>query len=967
MNQNRWQQIDELFDAVLEIPESEREDFLSKKCNGDEDLKKEVLSLLKAQDKADNFMENSAMNLMAKAIAGDQTNVFENSLYNKTLGNYKIEKPLGAGGMGEVYLAHDTKLNRKAALKILPKEFVSDGERVKRFEIEARAVSALNHPYIVTVYDVGNVEGVNYIATEYVEGKTVRELIGGDLSVKETLSIISQTAEALAAAHKAGVIHRDIKPENIMVRPDGYVKVLDFGLAKLTETNPTAPELTAQTMKGAVIGTLAYMSPEQVIGDKIDHRTDLWSLGVVLYEMLTAKNPFKSENRQATFNSILSFEPPFASELNPQVSAELDRVLIKALEKDTEMSYQTASDFCADIKRVKREFDSSPSWSTRSLEIKMQKRADAKSRKSLLIFASAFLLLLLGGFSAWIFYFKKDAPQTIAGVDWTKANNVQLTDSLSVESYPSLSPDGKTLVFSMESEDNQDIFSQRVGGKNVTNLTKDSKKGDTMPAFSPDGKHIAFRSEREPKGIYLMEATAENVRRVSDVGFHPSWSPDGAKIVVSERASTHHTLHTVPNSSLWIIDVNTGNKQQLDTKGDAIMPSWSPNGQRIAYWFVQEGKSGEIATVPASGGEPVVITNDAFSDWNPVWSPDGKFLYFASDRGGSMSLWRVAIDEATGKSLGEPEAVSTPSKYCRHITFSRDGNLLAYVRYESKSNLQSVAFDEKAKKPVGEINWVTRGNHEITNPHLSPGGEEYVIRNVKATQEDLIIFNKDGANWRNLTNDKFLERIPSWSHDGKKIVFHSDRSGKYQVWMIDADGSNLRQITFSEKTGAYVGVFSPDDSKLVFTEIDGKTQKPFVLDLTKTWAEQTPQPLQINENCYSWVGGWSPDGNKLLFMCFDATGNVNAVAVYDLRTSTYEKMTDIGSSPFWLSDNRHFIYSTQKGIYLCDSETKKITEIFTPSAYEIQGVNISADYKMLYFRYLQVDADIWLLEASKNQ
>ena len=967
MNQDRWRQIDELFDAVLELPEPDRADFLSEKCGGDEDLKAEILSLLRAQGEADKFMENSAMNLMGKRLAGDHSDVFDNSLYNKTLGNYKIERPLGAGGMGEVYLAHDIKLNRKIALKILPREFVSDGERIKRFEREARMISALNHPYIVTIYDVGTIDGVNYIATEYVEGKTVRDLLDEPIDLKKILSIVAQICEALAAAHAAGIIHRDIKPENIMLRPDGYVKVLDFGLAKLTEPSDLQSSISNYTMKGVIIGTPSYMSPEQVSGDKIDHRTDLWSVGVVLYEMLTGRNPFKSDNRQATFNSILSFEPMLASELNPQVSDDLDRVLLKALEKDADLSYQSASDFGADLKRVRREMDSSPSWSTRSLEVKTQKRADKKAKRNYLLFASAFLLLILAGFLSWHFYFRRVDSQTGAGIDWSKAKSVQLTDSLSVESYPSLSPDGKTLIFSMESEDNQDIFSQRVGGKNLTNLTKDSKAGDSMPAFSPDGKLIAFRSEREPKGIYLMESTAENVRRISDVGFHPSWSPDGTKIVVSERASTHHTLHTVPNSALWIIDVNGGNKQQIDTKGDAIMPSWSPNGQRIAYWFVREGRLGEIATIPAAGGEPEVITNDAFSDWNPVWSPDGKFLYFASDRLGNMSLWRVAIDETTGKALGAPEAVSTPSKYCRHIAFSRDGKLLAYIRYESKSNLQSVGFDEKTKKTIGEINWVTQGNHEITNPHLSPDGAEYVIRNVKSSQEDLIIFSKDGLNWRNLTSDKYLERIPSWSHDGRKIVFHSDRSGKYQVWTINSDGSDLRQITFSEKTGAYVGIFSPDDRQLVFTEIDGKTQKPFILDLTKSWSEQKPQPLQINENCYSWVGGWSPDGNKILLLCFDPAGDVNAIDVYDLRTSTYEKMTDKGSSPFWLNDNRHFIYSTQKGIYLCDSETKKITEILKPSDYEIQGANISADNKMLYFRYLQVDADVWLLDASQNQ
>ncbi|MGI8883884.1 MAG: serine/threonine protein kinase, partial [Pyrinomonadaceae bacterium] len=285
MNAERWKQIDKLLDAVLEIPNERREAFLREQCSGDDELKREVLSLLDAQKETEQFMENSAMNLMAKELAQNRTEVF--SLVGKKFGTYKIEKPIGAGGMGEVYLAHDDKLNRKVALKILPAEFVADAERVKRFEREARMISAFNHPYIVTIYDVGSADGVNYIATEYVEGETVRELINRGVDLKQTLSIISQTCEALAAAHKAGIIHRDIKPENIMIRPDGFVKVLDFGLAKLTEHTECQQSISNYTLKGVIIGTPAYMSPEQVSDEKVDHRTDLWSVGVVLYEMLT--------------------------------------------------------------------------------------------------------------------------------------------------------------------------------------------------------------------------------------------------------------------------------------------------------------------------------------------------------------------------------------------------------------------------------------------------------------------------------------------------------------------------------------------------------------------------------------------------------------------------------------------------------------------------------------------------------
>ena len=727
MNPERWKQIDELFDAVLDLPKSERESFLALKTKGDEELKNEVLSLLNAETSNGNFLENSAMGIAAKNLANEKTVVSHHNLTGKTIGTYKIERMLGAGGMGEVYLATDDKLRRKVALKILPAEFVADDERVKRFGLEARAVSALNHPNIVTIHDVGNFEGINYIATEFVEGQSLREIIGTNLKTSEILRIVSQCCEALAAAHSAGIIHRDIKPENIMIRPDGYLKILDFGLAKLTDVSPQTFKNLAKTAKGIIIGTPAYMSPEQVTDDKVDHRTDLWSIGVVLYELLTGINPFKKGTRQATFQAILSEEPPLVSSFNEEIPAELDQILIKALEKDADLSYQTASDLRADLKRVRREIESSPSLGSR--DVLMQSREIPKPPRKFL--PLAFLLLPLLAVGGWFFYKQFYSNNLIETVEWTQPKQVQLTNSADIKSYPSLSPDGKTFIYTIATREGLDIYSQRVGGKNPVNLTADSSAEDTMGAFSLDGKFIAFRSERNPKGIYIMEETGENVRRIADFGFHPSWSPDGKKIVVSDKASDVATSHTIPNSALWTIDVATGDKKMLETNGDAIQPSWSPNGKRIAFWRVEEGKLGEIATIPADGGEPVIVAQNDSMDWNPIWSPDGGHIFFGSDRGGNMNIWRVRVDEETGKSLDEPEAIPTPALYVRHFAFSRDGKLLAYIRYETQSNLQSIAFDPKNLKTAGEAEFITSGNKQISTPNLSPDGTKsssFVIR-----------------------------------------------------------------------------------------------------------------------------------------------------------------------------------------------------------------------------------------------
>ena len=284
-----------------------------------------------------------------------------------------------------------------------------------------------------------------------------------------------------------------------------------------------------------------------------------------------------------------------------------------------------------------------------------------------------------------------------------------------------------------------------------------------------------------------MEATGENLRPVTPGGFHPSWSPDNKEIVISEAGRDSPDVRNTIPSKLWIVNVETGARRLL-TETDAMQPAWSPHGARIAFWFMPPsvGRS-DIATIPRGGGEPLVITKDASTNWNPVWSPDGKYLYFASDRSGNMNFWRVAIDEETGRVLSEPEAVVTPSKFSGHLNFSRDGRRMIYVQTNRQSNIQAAEFDANREKMIGEPFWITRGDRQIVRPELSPDGKQFVMRVPRRTQDDLAVLSRDGSNWRDLTNDKFFDRYPRWSADGKKIAFVSDRSGSYEIWTIDAD------------------------------------------------------------------------------------------------------------------------------------------------------------------------------------
>ncbi len=484
MNPELWKQVDALLEEALELPPEEREQFVTAACNGNEELRAEVISLVRAQSQASDFMERSAMKVAAQALAQDSNLATGTSLVGKEIGTYRIDGLLGVGGMGEVYRAHETKLNRSVALKILPTEFVVDAERVSRFAREARALSALNHPNLITIFEVGELNGTHFIAMEFVEGRTLRTLMDGHLKLREILTIVGQVAEALAAAHHSGIIHRDIKPDNIMVRTDGYVKVLDFGLAKLAESGATANDPhQAHTQAGATMGTLAYMSPEQVTGEASDHRTDIWSLGVVFYELLTRQKPFRGPSRQATVNAILSVEPDSATETDQAFPSELDLILEKALEKDRDLRYQTASDLRADIRRLLRAIDSSPTTSRRKTIARQMMRTE--KRRWLWPVAAA-VVLAMAVLSGWLLF------KSPAGPDWSRASHLQLTDQSGTEFFPHLAPDGRSFVYASKSNGNLDLFLQRVGGKNPTLLTKDSPADDSQPAFSPDGERIAF-------------------------------------------------------------------------------------------------------------------------------------------------------------------------------------------------------------------------------------------------------------------------------------------------------------------------------------------------------------------------------------------------------------------------------------------------------------------------------------------
>lgn len=964
MPTERWEEIDRVFDAALDLDASDRAAFLDKACAGDDELRREVESLLAAHQRADKFIESPAMEHAARSAAARGDTFFA---LGRTIGPYRVVALLGIGGMGEVYVAEDERLGRRVALKLLPPEFTHNAERIRRFEREARTASALNHPNIVTIYDVGQSDGTYFIATELVEGQTLRELmLAGHQELKVSLNMIGQIADALAAAHAAGVVHRDVKPENIMVRPDGYVKVLDFGLAKLTERETTQRDadnstLIQHTETGAVMGTAAYMSPEQALGQELDHRTDIFSLGVVSYELASGKHPFRGPTAAATFAALLNREPPPIAESNPDLSPELERIIGRALEKDRELRYQTASDLHADLKRWQRAQESSPKTSS-FVNLRAQRLARLSRARVTETVVAAIALIVI---AAFVFVaMRRLRPQPIAR-PVKNLSFTQLTDQSGAEFFPSLSPDGKSVVYASKASGNWDLYEQRIGGKNPRNLTADAKADDTQPAYSPDGDRIAFRSEREGGGLFEMGATGESVKRLTDFGYHPAWSPDGREIAFSTHNIEDPNDRTLERSDIWIVDASTGAKRQLtgESVGDAAQPQWSPSGARIAYWSRRKGGQRDLWTIAATGGTPLAVTDDVDFDWNPVWSPDGKYLYFSSDRGGQMNLWRVPIEEQTGRVTGPPESLTTPSPYAEHLSFSRDGRRAVYVSQISSKHILKAEFNPDTAALTTAPVAVTEGSKHTAQPNLSPDGQFFVYSTQGDKQEDLFIIDKDGANPpRQLTDDHFKDRHPRWSPDGNRIVFYSDRGGTYEAWTINRDGSGLKQITFNNGLTVIYSFWSPDGSRLAYNLRD---ESCWIIEADKPWAEQTPQrvPDPPDNSGLFRAFSWSPDARKLAGWINSPADKVGLM-LYTFETKSFERLTNFGSRPIWLHDNRRMIFRDAGKLFLVNAETKKVQEIPLQSPYPVIEYGLTGDSRMLYYTLLSTEADVWLIDLQ---
>ena len=874
------------------------------------------------------------------------------------LGRYEVLAPLGAGGMGEVYRARDSRLQRDVAVKVLPEHLAQHADALSRFEREARVVAALSHPNILAIHDVGREGPTAYAVMELLEGFTLREeLRSGPLSARTAAEYAAQVALGLAAAHEKGVVHRDLKPENLLVTHEGRVKILDFGLA--LEQHPrsaaagetASPTLGMSTDPGTVLGTVGYMSPEQVRGEVADHRSDIFSLGCVLYEMLGGRRAFAGKTVAETMSAILRDDALPLGESGRAIPPALERIVAHCLEKKPERRFQSASDLAFDLGSVSGSSGSGT-----------ETRADgAGARRPRWMIAALAAVALAGGYWA-----VRRAPPSAGGAGRDHVRFTQITDLPGVESTPSISPDAKTVAFVSRQDGDADVYVQRVGGHNPINVTSDCTKEDTGPAFAPDGERIAFHSECDGGGLFVIGATGESRRKVADAGHDPAWSPDGKRVAVATEPLINPLSRRI-HSVISVIDLASGASRQLSPQ-DAMQPAWSPDGKRIAFWGLRGGLGGsatrDLWTIAVDGGEPVDVTNDAHIDWNPVWSADGRHLYFGSSRSGTLNLWRAPIDSATGKTTGPPEPITTPSRASVSFSLSRDGGRLAFEAREERSPLYRVAFDPENGRLAGTPELILGGSRGIDSLSLSPDGA-WVVFTGRGLRENIFVVRLDGTGYRQITDDEFRNRGPSWSTDASVIGFYSNRGGRYQVWTLRPDGSGLELFTKIDKGSLWYPEWAPDGSRIAVAG----SETTRLIDPRKPLSERIVLELpRLPDSSIFHAVSWSGDGKVLGGMGLRPDGFSGGVWLYHVDTQRFERATDRGRIPHLLADGTKLVYYDQGGVLRFLNTTTGQTVELLSTGWSGQTNNrqfrITRDNRQIVFLRAETESDIWLLSPE---
>jgi eukaryotic-like serine/threonine-protein kinase len=937
MTPERWQQVKEIFNSAIKYEPSQRRNFLSRVCSDDNELRHEVESLIESHEKSGEFIDGLAVAEVPELFAHEKSELKP----GQTVASYEIVSFISRGGMGEVYLAQDRRLNRKVALKLLPASFTKDVDRLRRFEQEARSASALNHPNIITIYEILEISSTHVIATEFVEGETLRQrLVHSQFNIHEALQISIQIADALAAAHKAGIVHRDIKPENIMLRPDGYIKVLDFGLAKLagnasSADSAEAPTVQVRTGSGVVMGTAGYMSPEQARGLAVDARSDIFSLGALIYEMVASRKPFDGETPSDVMAAILKSEPPPLAHLVPGLPSELVRIVGKALRKDREERYQVIKDLLLDLKALKQELEfqakleqsvvpssdplspaathpnqqlttgsgtaqSSPAVSSISESLSFE----LKRHKTGVIAALAVAVLVIaaGGFGLYKYLTRKPPVEHFWSMKISRLTNT----GKSIDA--TISPDGKYLVYVLSDSERQSLWIRQVSNANDKEVVSPAPVGFFGITFSPDGNDLyyAIKANLDIGTLYRVPVLGGTPQKLlTGIDAPVSFSPDGKQFVL-----VRGSFPEAGQSALVIANADGSNEQTFVVRKSPDRfspifftgPSWSPDGKWIAASVASTGGRSTLKIFNVADRSEQNLNSETQFLARVQWLPDmSGLLAIGGEHPGVAQLWFISYPE------GKARRVTNDLNAYRAIGLTSDGSRLSTIQSSGIVNIWVVPNGD-AKEALalrtGNIGFFASGGSSLS---WLPDGRIAFASNESGSM-DIWLMDADGTNRKQLTSNSGQNVNPAVSPDGSYIAYTSFRDGARTIWRVNVDGSNPQRLT--NGTSDIQPSISPDGKWMVYANLtDGK---PCV------WRSDSDgkNPVRLTTKAAS-NPSISPDGQHIAFFYPEAPDPFappNRIAIIPSSGGEPIKIFDlhltgtIGAVGEWSRDGKSILY-----------------------------------------------------------
>jgi serine/threonine protein kinase/Tol biopolymer transport system component len=830
------------------------------------------------------------------------------------LGHYRIVEVLGTGGMGTVYLAEDTRLQRRVALKILARE-LADPDRRERFEREARAAAALNHPNIVTIHSVEEAGGTPFLTLELIEGETLADAIpAGGLPLDRVLDVAIPLADAVGAAHQRGITHRDLKPANIMLSRDGRLKVLDFGLAKLKEDAwlvadagmPTA----ALTGEGRIVGTVAYMSPEQAEGKPVDQRSDVFSLGVILYEIATGVRPFKGDTHMSILSAIIKDTPVSITEVRRELPRELAKIVKRCLAKDVEDRYQTAKDLRNDLRALKNDLTSgemAPITSGSDAAAVPRRR----SRRNALMAAAAVTLVAIAGSAYFIWTRASGTPARVPSETFDSVRLTRLTTS-GTAGFAAISGDGRYVVHVSRKGGEQSLWLRQVATTSNVEIVPPADVRYVGVSFSPDGNHIYYTrypGAAEIAQLFEVPVLGGGARLIlDDIDTSVTFSPDGREIAFVRG------LPSAGAASVMVANVDGTNVRTLATRKPPVQfplraIAWSPNGRYIAAPGANGLRAEVVIIEVATGAEQVLPTPGDWRQVNSVaWLPDGfSLLVNAQESAAESSNQIFRVDYPSGA----PRRITNDLSTYSGLSVSPGGESFVCIRNERRATIWTMPIgDPKGAKPVGDEGGTDLGVHGIA----WTADARLVYTTEASGNPDIWIMNVDGSNRVQLTSTPGQDVSPRVAPDGKYIIFVSDRDGALRLWRMGLDGSGAMRLG-PDQVARSRAALSADGKWIYYNDstggfkkvsIDGGTPiAVFDPELLKRLAE--PLPSDFHEPLPS------PDGSVIAGHYLDDASRGERVVLIPMQGGPLKRLTTVPASATWSPDGRSLFFVESEG------------------------------------------------------